>query len=76
VVMISVVSTRQELTISTNFDYPPIPIRCLDWSAIDENTYDADYQGEDESGSVWVCSPSGHGQSEIEAINDLLERLS
>jgi hypothetical protein len=61
--------------IKTNFDYPPIPIRKLDWSAIDSNTYDASYEGEDESGSVWKCSPSGHGATEEEAVNDLIEKL-
>lgn len=72
---VTVISTRQEIDLSTAFDYPPIPIRGLDWSAIDTATYDASYEGEDESGSVWKCSPSGHGETELDAINDLFDRL-
>lgn len=73
---LSILATRQVIDLRTNFDYPPIPIRSLDWSAIDDNTYDASYEGEDESGSIWHCSPSGHGATEAEAIEDLLEQLS
>ena len=71
----TLLSNKQEICISTSFDYPPIPIRSMDWSAIDANTYDASYEGEDESGSVWKCSPSGHGRTEAEAIEDLLDQL-
>ena len=71
----SIIATRQEIDLSTNFVYPPIPIRSHDWSAIDANTYDASYEGEDESGSVWRCSPSGTGATEAEAIADLIEQL-
>ena len=67
--------TRQEIELHTSFDYPPIPFRGHDWSAIDSNTYDASYEGEDESGSVWKCSPSGTGETEIEAIHDLFDQL-
>jgi hypothetical protein len=63
------------VNIKTNFDYPPIPTRNMDWSAIDDDTYDASYEGEDESGSVWKCSPSGHGATELEAVKDLLSQL-
>jgi hypothetical protein len=73
--LVSLIATREVLHLSTCFDYPPIPIRSLDWSAIDSNTYDASYEGEDENGSHWSCSPSGHGASENEAIADLLEQL-
>ena len=45
------------LTIKTSFDYPPIPIRSMDWSAW--------YDGYEESG------PYGHGATEAEAIADL-----
>ena len=38
------------MKIKTNFDYPPIPTRSMDWSAWDDDTYDASYEGEDESG--------------------------
>ncbi len=73
---ISILATHQVIDLSTNFDYPPIPIRCLDWSAVDGNTYDASYEGEDESGSIWSCGRSGHGETEAEAIADLLEQLA
>jgi len=44
----------------TSHDYPPIPIRHYDWSAIRED-YDA--------GDL-----VGYGKTEQEAINDLLEQ--
>jgi len=50
------------MTIKTSYDYPPIPIRTFDWSAWDE-TLDED-------------SIIGHGETEIEAIKDLLEKLN
>jgi len=49
--------------IVTNFDYPPIPIRQFDWSAIDDDTYDGE-----------GC-PIGHGATEQEAIDDLLDQI-
>lgn len=73
---LSIIATRQEIALTTTPDFPPIPIRCLDWSAIDSDTYDASYEGEDESGHHWSASPSGHGATEREAIDDLLEKLS
>jgi hypothetical protein len=51
--------------IITNFDYPPIPIRQFDWSAVTDN-----YDGAEDS----HC-PIGHGRTEAEAIADLLEQL-
>lgn len=50
------------MTIKTKFDYPPIPDRDLDWSAWDDETLD--------EGSI-----VGHGKTEIEAIEDLLEQI-
>ena len=73
---VTIIETRQEILLSTSFDYPPIPIRSMDWSAVDANTYDASYEGEDESGSIWRCSPSGHGVTESEAILALFENLA
>ena len=73
--LVTILSTRQEISLVTSFDYPPIPIRSMDWSAIDDNTYDASYEGEDETGSIWKCSPSGHGRTEQEAIEDLFDQL-
>ena len=49
------------MKIRTSHDYPPIPIRCVDWSAVTD-----DY----ESGH-----PIGRGATEAEAIADLLEQL-
>ncbi len=63
------------MTIKTIPVFPPIPTNAFDWSAIDDDTYDASYEGEDENGSHWRCSPSGHGATEAEAIADLLSQL-
>lgn len=52
--------------ISTHFDFPPIPVRSFDWSAVDDATYD----GADDSN----C-PVGHGATEQDAIDDLLEQI-
>ena len=52
--------------IHTNFDYPPIPVRDFDWSAVTDN-----YDGAEDS----HC-PIGHGLTEQDAINDLLEQLT
>ena len=46
--------------IRTNYDYPPIPNRSMDWGA-----WFDDY---DEGDIV------GHGPTELEAIKDLLEQ--
>lgn len=45
--------------IVTTFNYPPIPIRNYDWSAIREHYDEGD--------------PIGYGTTEQEAIQDLLE---
>lgn len=73
--LVSILSTREEICLSTNFVYPPIPIRSMDWSCVDDNTYDASYEGEDENGHHWSAAPSGHGATEQEAIADFLERI-
>jgi hypothetical protein len=54
------------INIRTNYDYPPIPVRQFDWSAIDDDTYD----GADDS-----SCPIGHGATEFDAIEDLLEQI-
>lgn len=51
------------MKIKTSYDFPPIPIRSMDWSAIDDDTYD-------------LGSPMGHGATEQEAIEDLREQIS
>jgi len=53
--------------IKTSFDYPPIPIRSFDWSAIDDDTY---------CGCEECHCPVGHGATEQEAIADLMEKTS
>ena len=59
------------MTIKTHYDYPPIPIRSMDWSAVDEDTYDAELVD-----GRWVSSsPVGRGATETEAIADLLQKI-
>lgn len=50
------------MKIVTSYDPPPISMRCCDWSAIDDDTYDYD-------------QPVGYGATEQEAIEDLLWKL-
>ena len=61
----SIHGTTAIMQVHTSFDHPPIPIRNKDWSAIWD---DYDY-APDES---WP-SPIGHGATEKEAIQDLLD---
>lgn len=49
--------------ITTSHDYPPIPIRAMDWSAVFE-----DYDGAPDAG----YQPHGTGPTEVQAIIDLL----
>lgn len=51
------------IKISTCHEYPPIPVRSFDWSAIDDDTYEG------------VGCPVGHGTTEQEAIDDLLAQI-
>lgn len=51
------------MKIRTSYDYPPIPIRSMDWSAVDDDTYDG------------PGSPIGRGATEAEAIADLEEQI-
>lgn len=59
------------MKIVTSFDYPPIPVRYMDWSALDADTYDCDC---DQDG-YFTTSPIGHGATEQEAIADLLSQI-
>ena len=59
------------IRVRTEFEYPPIPVRDMDWSAIDEDTYDVDC---DQDG-FFSTSPVGRGATEQEAITDLLEQI-
>lgn len=58
------------MKIKTNFVCPPIPTRNSDWQAWDDDTYDASFED-----GCWKSSPLGHGATEQEAIDDLLEQL-
>ena len=58
---VSLIETRQEIELITEFVFPPVPFRNHDWFAIDGNTYDA--------------SPSGHGSTEQDAIDSLFDGL-
>lgn len=60
------IAVNHNARIVTSFDYPSIPIRQFDWSAVDDRTYD----GADDS-----SCPVGHGATEREAINGLLDRI-
>lgn len=55
------------MKISTHFEYPPIPDRRFDWSAVDDDTYD---------GAEDSHCPIGRGATEQEAIDDLKEQLA
>ena len=54
------------MKIKTNYEYPPIPIRDFDWSAIDDDTYD---------GAEDSHCPIGWGRTEEEAIADLMQQI-
>jgi len=55
--------------------FPPIPTTNFDYCAVDDDTYDASYEGEDENGSHWKVSPSGSGATELDAVLSLLDSL-
>ena len=50
---------KEKLNISTHYEYPPIPVRDYDWSAVFDDTY--------EPGDVM-----GIGRTEADAIEDLI----
>ena len=51
------------MKIRTSYQYPPIPCRSMDWSAVDDDTYDG-------PGSI-----VGWGRTEQDAIEDLLDQM-
>lgn len=53
--------------IITSHDHPPIPVRSFDWSAVLDS-----YDGAPDAG--W--QPVGHGATEQEAIEALLEQIA
>lgn len=58
--------------VRTTHEFPPIPIRSMDWSAVDDDTYDVDC---DQDG-FFSRSPIGRGPTEQAAIDDLMEQLA
>ncbi|MGM4891222.1 hypothetical protein [Tardiphaga sp. 839_C3_N1_4] len=52
------------MNIRTTFEYPPIPVRSFDWSAVDDDTYDGE-----------GCL-IGHGATKQAAIDDLIDQIS
>lgn len=53
--------------IRTDYIFPPIPLRTMDWQATLE-----DYDGAEDAGP----QPMGWGETEFAAIADLLESLT
>jgi hypothetical protein len=58
------------MKIVTHYDYPPIPDRSMDWSAIDDDTYD----GAEDAGPL--AHMIGRGPTEEAAIQDLKNLLA
>ena len=54
-------------------EFPPIPTRKFDYSAVVDGTYDADWDGYAERDVS--TTPVGRGETAQEAIEDLLEQL-
>jgi hypothetical protein len=54
------------MKIRTEYVYPPIPIRTMDWQAWDDDTFD---------GAEDSHCPIGRGRTEQDAIDDLKEQL-
>jgi hypothetical protein len=50
------------MNIRTWYEHPPIPDRRFDWGAVDDDTYEPGM-------------PIGWGETESEAVADLLEQL-
>lgn len=48
------------MSIATSYVYQPIPIRCFDWSAVDDRTYDGE-----------GCRV-GYGATEADAVAELI----
>ncbi|MDR5728041.1 MAG: hypothetical protein RB191_11510 [Terriglobia bacterium] len=63
---LSVRAAKLGVKIRTDHVFPPIPVRHMDWAAIDDNTYD---------GAEDASDPVGRGATELEAIEDLLTQI-
>lgn len=66
-VLVSLIATRDVIHLSLSINWRN------DWSAIDENTYDADYDYE--SQSYVSSSPQGRGTTSLEATYDLFDQI-
>lgn len=65
--LVCLIATREVIHLSTNVQWSNT------WTAIDENTYDADY---DYAAQCYVSSsPCGNGSVEQEAIDDLFDEI-
>ena len=58
------------MKLRTSADYPPIPINRYDWSCVDDNTFDADFDYE--AGHYVSNCPVGHGVTEFDAVVDFV----
>lgn len=56
--------------IVTSFEYPPIPVRSMDWSAVL-----IDYDGGNLDYDKPSRDPIGRGPTELSAVADLLDQL-
>ena len=66
--MLLIEARDRGLRIVTQYDPPPIPGRCFDWSAITD-----EYDGAPDAGPR--ARAIGWGATEEEAVRDLVERL-
>ena len=65
------IHTINGIKVRTTHEFPPIPVRDMDWSAVDDDTYDVDC---DQDGFFSNC-PVGRGATEQEAIDDLMAQM-
>lgn len=69
---LSVLATREELEVLTSFVWPPIPDRQFDWFATTSD-FECDWSDAEER---WTkTGEAGHGETEAQAIADLLEQV-
>jgi hypothetical protein len=62
---------REGYKIVLDYICPPIPLRNLDWEAVEQDSDEPIWDGE-----MWVgIPPVGRGATAEEAIQDLLEKL-
>ncbi len=59
------------IRVRTDCVQPPIPTRDMDWSAVNDETYDVDCDAD----GFFSTDPIGRGATERAAIDDLFEQL-